>query len=333
MSVNEKMTALADEIRELSGTTAKKGIDAMISDIDTANTEISGQTDLLAQILAKVNRLPEAGGGSGSGSGSGEDLGRYIEGSLSVLYNEHATGVIDRAFKASVFLEEVTLPNVNYINSEAFQDCELLRKADFTNLEYIGFDAFRGCVILEALIIRNTELVVEFMSYDALLGTRISDGNGYIYVPRDLVDSYKNATNWVEYADQIVALEDNTIDGTTTGEIVLPELVEEIEFTLVTYPDLEWVGWLSGSATMTWGDFIFQEEPNHIDTLAFEATENGNIRIVSTQGEDFVYYVVTVSVNEDEEAETTLASLGDTLYNELTEGGIYVMPASELGLE
>ena len=40
-TVNEKMTALANEIRELSGTTTPKSIDEMTSDVDAANTEIS----------------------------------------------------------------------------------------------------------------------------------------------------------------------------------------------------------------------------------------------------------------------------------------------------
>ena len=69
MSVNEKMTALADKIRELSGTTSKKGIEAMTSDVNAANTEVSEQTDLITQILAKVDSLPEAGSGGSSGGG------------------------------------------------------------------------------------------------------------------------------------------------------------------------------------------------------------------------------------------------------------------------
>jgi hypothetical protein len=43
--------------------------------------------------------------------------------------------------------------------------------------------------------------------------------DGYIYVPRALVDTYKVATNWVTYADQFRALEDYTVDGTITGEL------------------------------------------------------------------------------------------------------------------
>lgn len=54
MSVNSKMTALANEIRELSGTTTNKSIDAMTSDVDAANTEITEQTDLIAQITTAL---------------------------------------------------------------------------------------------------------------------------------------------------------------------------------------------------------------------------------------------------------------------------------------
>lgn len=49
-TVNSKMTALADEIRTLGGTTAKMGIDAMTTEVTAANTEIAEQADLIAQI-------------------------------------------------------------------------------------------------------------------------------------------------------------------------------------------------------------------------------------------------------------------------------------------
>lgn len=62
MSVNSKMTVLANEIRELSGTTTSKSIDAMTSDVDAANTEIAEQTELLEQIAAALEG--KAGGGT-----------------------------------------------------------------------------------------------------------------------------------------------------------------------------------------------------------------------------------------------------------------------------
>ena len=56
-------------------------------------------------------------------------------------------------------------------------------------------------------------------STNAFTGTPIASGTGYIYVPAVLIDSYKAATNWSTYAAQFRALEDYTVDGTTTGEL------------------------------------------------------------------------------------------------------------------
>lgn len=89
MSINSKMTALADEIRELSGTTTPKSLDAMTSDVDAANTEIAEQTDLISQIQAVVDSLPEAGSGedpgnSGGSYGEGYDAG-YADGEAAAL--------------------------------------------------------------------------------------------------------------------------------------------------------------------------------------------------------------------------------------------------------
>lgn len=54
---------------------------------------------------------------------------------------------------------------------------------------------------LEKLILRRTERMW-LSSDDAFIGTPISKGTGYIYVPDDLVDSYKTATNWSTFASQ-----------------------------------------------------------------------------------------------------------------------------------
>lgn len=54
MSVNTKMTAIADEIRVLSGATDPLGLDEMATHVEDANTEITEQEDLLGQIVAAL---------------------------------------------------------------------------------------------------------------------------------------------------------------------------------------------------------------------------------------------------------------------------------------
>lgn len=50
MSVNEKMTAIANEVRTLSGTATKLNLDEMASHTNAANNEVNTQEDLIQQI-------------------------------------------------------------------------------------------------------------------------------------------------------------------------------------------------------------------------------------------------------------------------------------------
>jgi hypothetical protein len=59
MSVNTKLTNLANEIREISGTTTKKSLDVMTSDISAANDLIDEQETLLNDLRDIVDTLPE----------------------------------------------------------------------------------------------------------------------------------------------------------------------------------------------------------------------------------------------------------------------------------
>jgi hypothetical protein len=64
--VNSKMTALAEEVRELSGVTEALSIDAMTTNIGEANDEVSTQVDLIAQLAAALEGKAIGGGGSSS---------------------------------------------------------------------------------------------------------------------------------------------------------------------------------------------------------------------------------------------------------------------------
>ena len=52
------------------------------------------------------------------------------------------------------------------------------------------------------------DLVCNLKSTGALLNTPIAQGTGYIYVPKNLMEQYKVATNWTLYATQFRAIED-----------------------------------------------------------------------------------------------------------------------------
>ena len=73
--------------------------------------------------------------------------------------------------------------------------------------------AFQDCSNLETLVIKNdTEVCVMWGegTTDALSGTKIESGNGYIYVPDKLVQQYKSSYSWVKYANQIKPLSEYT---------------------------------------------------------------------------------------------------------------------------
>lgn len=88
----------------------------------------------------------------------------------------------------------------------------------------------KECLSLKIIIIRNfgANYVLDNSAFSdcfhlngTVNGTYNPTGakDGYIYVPRNMCDTLKSSTNWSTYADQIRALEDYTVDGTTTGDL------------------------------------------------------------------------------------------------------------------
>lgn len=108
------------------------------------------------------------------------------------------------------------------VRNYAFQYCSKLAIVDLPNVSSIGACAFADCTSMQTLIIRGNRVCTLSGSEGqtaVLANTPIASGTGYIYVPAALVDSYKAATNWSNYASQFRALEDYTVDGTVTGEL------------------------------------------------------------------------------------------------------------------
>lgn len=131
-----------------------------------------------------------------------------IEKSITEFNDNVITLVGDYAFRDCNALTYVCVPSVTRVGGYAFSMNEALRTVDLTSVTTIAGYAFQVCSALTALILRNTIAPPSLFNKDAISYTAIANGTGYIYVPRDLVDSYKSASNWSTYANQIRAIED-----------------------------------------------------------------------------------------------------------------------------
>ena len=96
-------------------------------------------------------------------------------------------------------LTEYTNYTAEKIGGQAFRNYSTLEKATFHNIKTIEQGAFMGCTKLNTLIIYTDELC-KLSNANAIINTIT------IYVPDELVNDYKVATNWSSYADNIKAI-------------------------------------------------------------------------------------------------------------------------------
>ena len=105
-------------------------------------------------------------------------------------------------------LENVTFPKATSVEPQAMYGCSALTYADLPICKSIAEKGFYNCTALETLILRLSTAVCTLANVNALTGTKIASGEGYIYIPSALVERYKTATNWSTYANQFRAIED-----------------------------------------------------------------------------------------------------------------------------
>ena len=151
------------------------------------------------------------------------------------LLNTSKVIYMDRMFYQCSKLITIPQLNTSKVTSmdSMFYQCYELQKIDITcyNLSDISQsnETFRACCSLKQLIIREfTNYVLNsnaFTYCHHLTGSVHATYNPkgakdcYIYVPREMYSTIVSATNWSTYASQIRALEDYTVDGTTTGDL------------------------------------------------------------------------------------------------------------------
>ncbi len=103
-------------------------------------------------------------------------------------------------------IRELNLPNLTMILTNA-NLCYKMQEVEKINLPKLsgarlGSVAFQNTENLVALILGGNELNT-LGGAGAFDNSSIENGTGYVYVPDDLVDTYKTATNWSVHADQI----------------------------------------------------------------------------------------------------------------------------------
>ena len=118
-------------------------------------------------------------------------------------------------------LTHANLPKATTIGSYAFADANL--SYFDTPATIIYTKTFRNNSNLKHLFLRRSDDICTLQNVDAFGGT-IFDGSVsemcYIYVPRNLLETYQSATNWSSFGTAFWhAIEDYTVDGTLTGEI------------------------------------------------------------------------------------------------------------------
>lgn len=115
-----------------------------------------------------------------------------------------ATTIGQGSFDECISLSSVNFPMLETIAPLSFRKCESLTTVDLPAVTSIGTQAFYSSGITSLTLRSN--IIVTLESADAFYFTPIEEGVGHIYVPSNLVDSYKAADGWSAYANQIVSI-------------------------------------------------------------------------------------------------------------------------------
>ena len=172
-------------------------------------SSLQTNTTNIQVIIDDLSKVPNI-----EGDVAGSIIDRSIAGSLTM---KDVTYIGTQAFQGCANLTSVDFPAATLIDNQVFFNCTGLTSVDLPAAITVGNKVFEKCSNLTALILRNTELVTAYSS--VLDDTPVDSGTGYIYVPKALIEDYKVATNWSTYASQFRAIEDYTVDGTITGAL------------------------------------------------------------------------------------------------------------------
>ena len=106
-----------------------------------------------------------------------------------------------RAFGECYRLETVELPLAEVISEDCFMRCTALRSVTLSSAKSIGSYAFTGCSQLESLTIGSASVCT--LTDNNRMVFNGTPSSLKIYVPPELVNSYKTAAGWSNYEGKI----------------------------------------------------------------------------------------------------------------------------------
>lgn len=198
-----------------------------IAAAEDLSTELNNQNALLSTQTTSISDIITALQNKASGGGSTDIEDGIITRTLTSYTNDRITKVGSHVFRGFTSLTSISLPNVTLLAAYALDSCSGLTSVNLpkvatlnnyamqncgglTTLEFPLKISTQGavwnnCSNLTTLILRGTTMS-GLGNKNCFNNTPIASGTGYIYVPDNLVDSYKAATNWSTYAAQIKGL-------------------------------------------------------------------------------------------------------------------------------
>lgn len=178
----------------------------------------NGTYDVTEYASANVN-IESSGGDT-----SIEDA--ILNRTITEIVNDRITSIGNYALQGSKSLTKLIVPNVKRLEAYSVSSCSALQEIDFSSVEFIGQQALAAfpckklvlpkiksiyvqaflSAKIEALVITQSDSIATLNNVSAFSATPIAKGTGFVYVPDNLVESYKSATNWSTYANQIKPL-------------------------------------------------------------------------------------------------------------------------------
>ena len=233
----------------------------------------------------------------------------------------NVTSIGDNAFINCYALESINIPDATIIGNQAFYNCNALRTIDLPNVTSIGVGAFHGCD-MEKIYLRSKTMCSCLGDLD-LVGIGLSSSLD-IYVPNSLIDSYKTANHWSDYASLFKSLESiklskisilggniNTYNGNTTGVYRVQYNDGDVS------PEQAGVTWsITGNATISQDGVVTLKNASVGDKLTITATSTYNTSISASLTVSVVNVItsMTVDLNNGQWVDSGTTIDGHTVY-------------------